>query len=167
MSGQCVPVTSGCTSNAQCPAGLVCQAGACVSVTAGPCAPKRGSGGYTGSFGTVNACSALGSGTVSLSNGLAAIDDDQGQLALYLVDAQSQQDGLIIELNACPAAASTSSGLSATLFKTTHLANGIALAAQIPGTASVQWTQVGASIAGTATVTLSSGGTLSGSFTVQ
>jgi hypothetical protein len=98
---------------------------------------------------------------------MAALDEDQGQLALYIVDPQTQQDGLIIELNACPAAASTTSGSSATLFKTTHLSNGVGLSAQIPGTASVVWTQVGASITGTATVTLISGGTLTGSFTVQ
>ncbi len=168
VSGQCVVVSSGCTSNAQCGAGMVCQAGACVpGPSGGPCAPKQGSGGYSGTFGALNTCSAVGSGPLSISQGLAALDDDQGQLGLYIVDANTQRDGVIVELNACPGGPSTSSNLSAQLFKTTTLANGVVLTAQVPGTASIQWTAVGATITGTLSVSLSSGGSVSGTFTVQ
>lgn len=168
VSGQCVVISSGCTSNTQCGAGFVCQAGACVpGSSGGPCSPKRGTGSTSGTLGALNTCSALGSGSFSLSQGLAAIDDDQGQLALFIVDANTQRDGVVVELNACPAGPSTSNGLAVQLFKTTTLSNGVVLTAQIPGTASIQWTQVGATLAGTISITLSSGGAVTGSFNVQ
>lgn len=167
VAGQCVASPAGCTSNAQCPRGLVCQAGQCVSVGPASCSPKQGSGGYSGSFGAINTCSALGSGAVSLSNAVAALDDDQGQLALFIVDPNTQRDGLIVELTACPSAPGTASGLSATLYSTQQTTGGVVLSAMVPGTASVQWTQVGATLVGTVSVSFGAGGTITGTFTVQ
>lgn len=166
ISGQCLPTTSGCTSNSQCPRGLVCQAGACVSVGPVSCAPKQGSGGYSGSYGSLT-CSALGSGAVSLTSAGAAIDEDNGQLALFIVDPSTQRDGLVIELNACPSAAGATNNLSATLYSSQTTAQGVVLSAMVPGTATVTWTQVGSTLAGSVSVSFVSGGTVSGTFTVQ
>ncbi|MBL8924347.1 MAG: hypothetical protein JNJ54_36195 [Myxococcaceae bacterium] len=167
VAGQCVSSPSGCTSNAQCPRGLVCQAGQCVSTGPASCTPKQGSGGYSGSFGAVNTCSALGSGAVSLTNAVAALDDDQGQLALFIVDPNTQRDGLIVELNACPSGPGSATGLSATLYSTSQTTGGVVLSAMVPGTASIQWTQVGATIGGSVSVSFGAGGTVTGTFTVQ
>ena len=166
VSGQCVTAPSGCTSNAQCPRGAVCQAGACVPSAPGLCPGKQGTGSYTGSFGALATCSALGTGTVSLSGAVAAVDDDQGQLGLFLVNPNGQREGLVVELTACPAGPSTTTG-PALLYVSTTAAGGIQLSAAIPGTATVQWTQVGFVLAGTVTVALTNGGMVSGSFTVQ
>lgn len=166
VAGQCIPTASGCTSNAQCPRGLVCQAGACVSVGPVSCTPKQGSGAYSGSYGSLT-CSALGSGAVSLTSAGAAIDEDNGQLALFIVDPNTQRDGLVIELNACPAAAGATNNLSATLYSSQSTAQGVVLSAMIPGTATVTWTQVGATLAGSVSVSFVTGGTVSGTFTVQ
>lgn len=167
LGGQCVAVNPGCTSNAQCPRGLVCQAGACVSVGPTSCTPKQGSGGYSGSFGAVNTCSALGSGAVSLTNAMAALDDDQGQLALFIVDPNTQRDGVVVELNACPSGPGAATGLSATLYRTQQTTGGIVLSAMVPGTASIQWTQVGATIGGSISIAFGAGGTVTGTFSVQ
>ena len=167
IAGACVTSNPGCTSSAQCPRGLVCQAGACVSTGPVSCTPKQGSGSYSGSFGSVNSCSALGSGAVSLSSGGAAIDDDNGQLTLFIVDPATQRDGVIIELNACPSAAGSTAGLRAALYKSQQTPQGVVLSAMVPGTASIQWTQVGATLAGTVSLTFGMGGTVSGSFSVQ
>jgi Cys-rich repeat protein len=166
VSGQCVTAPSGCTSNAQCPRGAVCQAGACVPSAPGLCAGKQGTGSYTGSYGALATCSALGTGTVSLSGAVAAVDDDQGQLGLFLVNPNGQREGLVVELTACPAGPSTTTG-PALLYVSTTATGGIQLSAAIPGTATVQWTQVGFVLAGTVTVALTNGGMVSGSFTVQ
>ena len=167
IGGQCVTPNPGCTSNAQCPRGLVCQAGACVSIGPAGCAPKQGSGSYAGSFGSVNTCSALGTGAVSLSSAGAAIDDDNGQLTLFIVDPATQRDGVIIELNACPSAAGSTTGLQAALYKSQQTPQGVVLSAMVPGTASIQWTQVGATLAGTVSLSFGTGGTVTGSFSVQ
>lgn len=167
IGGQCITSNPGCTSTAQCPRGLVCQAGACVSTGPTGCAPKQGSGSYSGSFGALNTCSALGTGAVSLSSGGAAIDDDNGQLTLFIVDPATQRDGVIIELNACPAAAGSTSGLQAALYKSQQTPQGVVLSAMVPGTASIQWTQVGATLAGTVSLSFGTGGTVTGSFSVQ
>lgn len=166
LAGQCVPVSSGCTSSAQCPHGLVCQTGACVSVGPVSCSPKQGTGAYSGSYGSLT-CSALGSGAVSLSTAGAAIDEDNGQLALFIVDPNTQRDGLVIELNACPSAAGATNTLSATLYSSQTTAQGVVLSAMVPGTATITWTQVGPTLAGSLSVSFVSGGTASGTFTVQ
>jgi Cys-rich repeat protein len=167
IGGACVTSNPGCTSSAQCPRGLVCHAGACVSSGPTVCAPKQGSGSYLGSFGSVNTCSALGSGAVSLSAGGAAIDDDNGQLTLFIVDPATQRDGVIIELNACPAAAGSTTGLQAALYQSQQTPQGVVFSAMVPGTASIQWTQVGTTLAGTVSLSFVTGGTVTGSFSVQ
>jgi hypothetical protein len=167
VSGQCVPGSSGCTSNAQCPGGLVCQRGACVSsTTPTTCTGRQGSGSYSGGAGQLT-CSALGSGAVSLPGAAAIIDEDNGQLFLMLVDPNTQRDGLVVELNACPSASGPTTGLTATLYTSQTTSQGVVLSAMVPGTASISWSQVGATLSGSVTATFVTTGTVSGTFTVQ
>ena len=164
------PPPPACTSNAQCPRGLVCQSGVCVNPTPTTCSQKQGSGAYAATFGAVAVCSAAGN-AASISNGLAALDDSGGALELYIVDAATQTEGVVIQLNACPSAAGTvqlNAG-DAELYSTvTNAAPGLDLFARRTATGgSVTFSQVGATITGTLSLTFAGGGTLSGSFTVQ
>jgi hypothetical protein len=54
----------------------------------------------------------------------------------------------------------------ATLYTSTQV-GAVRLSAMVPGTATVQWTQVGFTTTGTVSVALSNGGAVTGSFTVQ
>jgi Cys-rich repeat protein len=165
ISGQCVSAPGGCTSSAQCPRGQTCQANVCVPPAPASCVGQQGTGQYSGSAGAVATCSAIGSGPLSLSGAIAAIDQDQGQLALFIVDPATQRDGLVVALSACPSMPGTVTA-PATLYTSTQV-GAVQLSAMVPGTATVQWTQVGFTTTGTVSVALSNGGAVTGSFTVQ
>ena len=166
VAGQCVP--TGCTSNAQCGTGQTCQAGRCVGGST-QCDGKQGSGSYAGSTGSTATCSALGAGTVSSSTALAAIADDQqgGGLQLLVLDSSGATVGAIISLTSCPATPGTVTGLTASFWQQVN-ASGVTLYAEHHATsAAITYTQVSATIAGTFTLQLPGGGSVTGSFTVQ
>ena len=169
QAGQCVPVSSPqCTSNAQCPAGWVCQSGQCApGSNQGSCAGQQGDGALTGSVSTVASCAAIPSGSVSITQGFAAIDDEN---RLVIFDPNAGDEGALLELTVCPGAAGTLT-----------LGNGLVSAAHIKdvqttdlrlyverkaSSASLTLTRVSPSLAGSFALTLRAGGTVNGSFTM-
>lgn len=194
-NGQCVTSTPpGCTSSAQCAAGQVCSNGQCVTSTppptcqtnadcsvrevcsAGQCVPApvagsctgQGTGAYSGSAGSTATCSALGTGALSLTNGIAGFgEDENGQLALFVFDPGAGSNGLVLPLSACPAAAGAVSVSPVQLYSQVNAGPGVTLVAIREGSGTVTFTSVGARYTGTFSVTLTGGGSLTGSFDVQ
>lgn len=170
MSGMCVSGPPQCTSSAQCARGQVCQYGVCVYSTPATCGQMQGSGDYSASFGAVAVCSAAGN-AASLANGLAALDDSNGGLELYIVDSATQTEGVVVQLGACPSAAGTlalNSGDAELYATVSNAAAGLDVFTRRTATGgSVTYTQVGASISGTLSLTFAGGGSLTGSFVVQ
>lgn len=130
----------------------------------------QGSGSYSGGYGGVAMCSAAGSGAVSLSNGAAFFDTSGGGLALIVADASGAQEGIVIELNACPAGPGTVSVAAngAVLYDelTIGTDTDVSVMKRTQG-GTVTFTTVGPVIAGTFQLGFSGTGTINGSFTVQ
>jgi Cys-rich repeat protein len=170
VAGTCVAAPTGCTSNAQCAPGQVCTRGQCLW-SSGTCAGQQGGGGYSGAWGGLAQCSAAGPGSVAVSSAQAWIDDSGGQLALVVADLSSSSAGVVIALSACPSAAGT----------VTLQAGEAMLYAEVLGAApdtdlwiakqasggTLTFSSVGAVTSGSFQLGFSSGGTVTGSFTVQ
>ncbi|MHB8873266.1 MAG: hypothetical protein ACYC8T_06235, partial [Myxococcaceae bacterium] len=170
--GACVG-TGGCTSNAQCATGQVCQNGACLTAPQPvACQDLRGTGSLSSSQGAALSCSALGAPSVSISSGVALVDDSQpAGPAIVIVDPQAPNAGLSLELTACPSAAGTltiGAGVEATLYAEPVVSGHVQLFAAyqaVGGT--VTFTQVGATLAGTATLSFDNGGAATAQFNLQ
>ena len=172
QAGACVTL-SGCTSSAQCAPGEACQAGRCVATTppAG-CQGLQGSGTLTSSQGALSTCSAVGSASLNLANAVAMVSDSPtGAPAIILLDPASQNQGLELDLNACPAGPGTlnvGAGFDATLYVNPAVSGHVALFAAYQATSgTLTFTQVGATLTGTASLSFDNGGTASATFTVQ
>ncbi len=166
QGGACVPNPPQCTSNAQCPAGSVCAGGRCVA-NPGTC-QAQGTGGYSGSVNATATCSALGSGAISVSQGFAALgEDENGQLALFVIDGANGADGVVIPLSSCPAASGSVSVSGAKLYSQTSAGAGLTLYAVRAASGTVTFTTGGPHYTGTFSLTLAAGGTVSGNFDVQ
>jgi Cys-rich repeat protein len=166
QNGQCV-VPGMCRVDSDCATGQVCAGGTCVT---GPVNPPlcdaQGTGAYSGSAGAVATCSALGS-ALSVTNGMAAIGEDQnGQLALFVVDSAGSSNGLVIPLSACPSGSGTVQVSGAQIYSEVNGGPGLTLFAVRDAAGSVTFT-AGAHLTGTISLTLVGGGTVSGTFDVQ
>jgi Cys-rich repeat protein len=171
VSGTCVAAPA-CTSSAQCAPGQACVSGRCVGTTPAGCQGMQGQGTVTSSQGAVATCSALGAPSVNLTNALAAVtDSSSGTPAIILVDAATQSEGLELALNACPAGPGTltlGAGFEATLYTGNRTVGHVSLFAAYQATGgTLTFTQVGTTLAGTASLSFDNGGTASASFLVQ
>lgn len=167
VGGVCQAAPPGCTSNAQCPSGQTCQAGRCVGGPSGTCDGAQGSGAYAGNVASA-VCSAFGNGSVSVANAAAIIaDDGAGNLGLYVVDTARDTAGVIMPLTACPSATGPVQVSGATFWDQVGSGGATFYAQWAAQSASVDFTQLTPSLKGTFTVSLPSGGQVSGSFEVQ
>lgn len=167
VSGQCV-VQGICRLDSDCASGQACVGGQCVTGPITGACEGQGTGAYSGSTGAVATCSALGNGAVSLTQGMAAIgEDENGQLALYVVDPNSSSSGVVLPLGSCPSAAGTVSVTGAQVYSQSSAGPGLTLFAVREATGSIVFTQVGAHRAGSFTLGFTGGGSLSGTFDVQ
>ncbi|MFO0598406.1 MAG: hypothetical protein U0228_24080 [Myxococcaceae bacterium] len=171
LRGQCVPVSNPpqCTSNNQCPLGWACQSGQCVpGGNPGTCDGQQGFGAANGSVGTVASCAAIPASTVSLTQGMAMIDD---QLRLMVFDGNTGDEGVILELAVCPGAAGTltlGNGLvAASHVKDVQTTDLRLFAERRASSATLTLTRVSPTLAGSFALTLSAGGQVSGNFTMQ
>jgi Cys-rich repeat protein len=107
QNGACVAVQTGCTSNSQCPAGQTCVSGVCQASQGGGCTQQSGSGSFTVTEAAVSTCGALGTPAANVASaavGLGQINPTSTAPAILLFDPSSaQQTGLAIQLSACPA----------------------------------------------------------------
>ncbi len=168
QSGQCVPPTSQCTSNAQCPSGWQCVRGTCSPGTTAPaCEGQQGDGSLSGSTSAVASCAAIPAGSVSITQGVAVIDDE---LRLVIFDPSAGDEGAMLELAVCPGAPGTLSlgnGLvSASHIKDVQLADLRLYAERRASAATLTLTRVTPTLAGTFSLTLAAGGNVNGSFTM-
>ena len=168
LRGTCVGTTPQCTSSAQCPGGWVCQGGQCSPGSSGTCTGQQGAGAVSGSVTTVASCAAIPAGPVSISQGAAALDDS---LRLVIFDPNSADEGATLELSVCPGAAGTltlGNGLvSASHIKDVQTADLRLYAERKASSASLTLTRISPSLAGSFTMTLTAGGNVTGSFTMQ
>jgi len=168
QSGSCVPAAPQCTSNAQCPVGWTCQAGQCnPGATPSVCEGQQGDGSLSGSVTSVASCAAIPAGNVAITQGFAAIDD---QLRLVIFDPNTTDEGAVLELAVCPGAAGTltlGNGLvSAAHIKDVQTAGLRLYAERQASSASLTLTRVSPSLAGSFALTLTTGGTVNGAFTM-
>ena len=169
LRGACVPANPPqCTSNAQCPVGWLCQAGQCTpGGSSGQCEGQQGDGSLNGQVGTVASCAAIPSGAVSISQGIAAIDDER---RLIIFDPNAGDEGALLELAVCPGAAGTltlGSGLiAAAHIKDVQTPTLRLYAERKASSASLTLTRVSPTLAGSFSLSLAAGGTVSGSFTM-
>jgi hypothetical protein len=165
--GVCIPTSTGCTSSAQCPPGTACQGGACVGGTTTTC-QAQGSGSFSGSATVPNTCSALGNGAVSLTNAVAFIGADQsgsGGTSLYVFDPNGSPNGLTLALNACPSAAGPVQ-VTGQVYVAGPSTGGVAIMGIYDASGTVTFTGVG-HYTGSFSLTLTAGGTVSGTFDAQ
>jgi Cys-rich repeat protein len=165
--GVCIPSSSGCTSNAQCPPGTACQGGACVGSSGGSCS-AQGSGAYSGSATVPNTCSALGNGAVSLTNGVAFIGNDPNggsSNSLYVFDPAGSPNGVMLSLNACPSAPGAVQ-TTGQVYVTGPTTGGVSIIALYDASGTINFTTVG-HYTGSFSLTLTAGGTVSGTFDAQ
>jgi Cys-rich repeat protein len=177
-SGTCVnappPPPPTCVVDADCSSGQVCWRGTCVNAPPPPPPPpppacdRQGTGAFSGSAGVAATCSALGSGAVSVTSGYAALGlDENGALALMVLDASGTANGAVIPLAACPAASGAVSVSNAKLYSQVNAGAGLTLYAERTASGTVTFTSVAAHTTGTFSLTLSGGGTIAGSFDVR
>jgi Cys-rich repeat protein len=163
----CIANSTGCTSSAQCPPGTACQSGACVPTVSSSC-QVSGTGAYSGSAASVMTCSALGSGALSLTNGQAFIGDGQtgSGLAFYLFDANGGADGVLLPLSACPASPGPVQVSGQVYASAPNAGPGLQLIAVHDASGTINFTGVG-HYTGTFSLTLTGGGSVTGSFDLQ
>ena len=169
QAGACVPVAPQCTSNSQCPLGWVCQSGQCTpGGSSSVCEGQQGDGSLSGSVTTVASCAAIPAGNVSITQGFAAIDDER---RLVVFDPNVGDEGAVLELTVCPGAPGTltiGNGLSsAAHIKDVQTADLRLYAERKASSASLTLTRVSPSLAGSFSITLTTGGTVTGSFTMH
>ena len=169
QAGQCVPPTPQCSSNAQCLVGWACQSGQCnPGTTTSVCEGQQGDGSLSGSVTAVASCAAIPAGSVSITQGFAAIDD-QRRLVIFAPSASTE--GAMLELTVCPGAAGTltlGNGLiSAAHIKDVDTATLRLYAERKASSASLTLTRVSPTLAGSFSMTLATGGTVTGNFTMQ
>jgi len=172
QGGACV--SAGCTSNAQCPAGQVCVSGSCEPGQS-TCQTQRGTGSFTVSEAAVATCSAVGTPSANVAQAQVSVgqfDPSNTGPAILLLDASGGQDGLALQLNACPAAAGTltiGNGVDAYFFgpASSPSANVQLFAEYKASGGSVSFTSVGTTLAGSASLTFDNGGTGTATFTLQ
>ncbi len=169
QSGTCVTSPPQCTSNAQCPVGWACQGGQCTpGSTGGACEGQQGDGTLSGSLTTVASCAAIPSGNVAITAGVAMIDD---QLRLVIFDPSAATEGVELELTVCPGAPGTLS-LGNGLVSAAHIKDvqtpGLRLYAERKASsASLTLTRVSPSLAGSFALTLTTGGSVNGTFSMH
>jgi Cys-rich repeat protein len=168
QSGACVTPVPQCTSNAQCPVGWVCQAGSCTpGGSSTVCEGQQGDGSLAGSVTTVASCAAIPAGSVSITQAFAAIDDER---RLVVFDPNSADEGAVLELTVCPGAPGTltlGNGLiAASHIKDVQTADLRLYAERKASSASLTLTRVSPSLAGSFSITLTAGGSVTGSFTM-
>lgn len=167
VAGQCTAPQPQCTSNTQCPLGWVCASGACTPGSA-QCGAQQGDGALSGQVTTVASCAALPASQVSITQAIAAIDDE---LRLVIFDASSGDEGAVLELAVCPGATGTLSlgnGLiSAAHVKDVQTPTLRLFAERRASAATLTLTQVAPSLAGSFSLTIATGGSVSGSFTMH
>ena len=165
LRGTCVAPQPQCTSNAQCPAGWLCQGGQCTpgGSTGSQCDGQQGAGSLSGSVTAVATCAAIPAGAVSLTQGMAAIDD---QLRLVVFNPNSPDEGAVLGLEVCPGAVGTLS-LGNGLVRASQTTDLRLYAERKASSATLTFTRLAASLAGSFSMTLSAGGNVSGSFTLQ
>lgn len=167
VNGSCVVSTAACASNADCSRGESCVSGQCVYVAPTQCDGRQGTGSLSGHVTTVGSCAALPAGNVSLNQAAAFIDD---QLRIIVVDA-SGAEGALLELAVCPGSVGTLS-LGSGLVSAAHLshvetADLRLLAERKASAATLTVTQVGPQLGGSFSLTIATGGLVTGTFTVQ
>ena len=122
----------------------------------------------SGAVTTVASCAAIPAGSVSLTQGFAAVDDE---LRLVIFDPSSGDQGAVLELTVCPGAPGTltlGNGLTAAAYiKDVQTADLRLYAERKASSASLILTRVSPTLAGSFALTLSAGGTVSGSFTMH
>jgi Cys-rich repeat protein len=167
LANTCVPSSGGCSSSAQCPSGMTCQAGACVGGNPGSCG-AQGTGSYSGSATVPMTCSALGNGAISLTNGMAYLGSDQtgSGIALYVLDPNGRSDGVVLPLSACPSGPGPLQASGQVYASGSNAGPGVTLVAVYDASGTVNFTGVG-HYTGTFSLTLTGGGTVSGSFDLQ
>lgn len=168
QAGACVPAAPQCTSNAQCPSGWQCVRGSCApGGPGGACEGQQGDGSLSGSTGTVASCAAIPAGSVSISQGVAAIDEE---LRLVIFDPSVGDEGAVLELAVCPGAPGTltlGNGLiAASHIKDVQLPDLRLYAERRASSASLTLTRVSPSLAGSFSLTLATGGSVNGAFTM-
>lgn len=168
QAGACVPSSPQCTSNAQCPSGWQCVRGTCSpGGTTVACEGQQGDGSLSGSTSTVASCAAIPAGAVSITQGVAAIDEE---LRLVIFDPSVGDEGAVLELAVCPGAAGTltlGNGLvAASHIKDVQLADLRLYAERRASSASLTLTRVSPSLAGSFSLTLATGGSVNGAFTM-
>jgi Cys-rich repeat protein len=170
LRGQCIPNNPPqCTSNNQCPLGWQCLAGQCTPGS-GPnqCDGQQGDGSLNGNVTSVASCAAIPAGAVSITNGMAMIDD---QLRLVVFDPASGDEGASLELAVCPGAPGTltlGNGLvAASHIKDVQTPDLRLFAERRASSASLTLTQVSPALAGSFSLTIATGGQVSGSFTMH
>jgi len=167
--GVCVASTPPqCTSSNQCPLGWSCTRGQCVpGSTPSQCEGQQGDGAFSGQVSSVTSCAALPSGSVSLSQGVAVIDE---QLRLVVFDGTTGDEGVMLELAVCPGAVGTLSlgqGLvAASHVKDVQTADLRLFAERRASSATLTLSAVSPSLAGSFSLTLATGGQVNGSFTM-
>lgn len=155
-----------CTSNSQCAAGSACQAGQCSpGGSSGVCEGQQGEGTLNGSVTSVASCAAIPAGAVSITQGVAAIDD---QRRLVIFDPNVGDEGAMLELAVCPGAPGTltlGNGLiAAAHLKDVQTADLRLYVERKASSASLTLSQVSPTLAGSFALTLSAGGSVSGTF---
>lgn len=169
QSGVCVATTPQCTSSNQCPLGWSCTRNQCVpGSTPAQCEGQQGDGTYSGQVSSVASCAALPAGAVTLTQGVAVIDDE---LRLVVFDGTSGAEGVMIELAVCPGAVGTLSlgqGLiAASHVKDVQTADLRLFAERRASAATLTLSAVSPALAGSFSLTLATGGQVSGSFTMH
>ncbi len=168
QGGACVPPAPQCSSNAQCPIGWVCQGGSCSpGTTSNTCEGQQGDGQLSGAVTAVASCAAIPAGSVSITQGIAAIDD---ALRLVVFDPNAGDEGVTLELAVCPGAPGTltlGNGLiAASHIKDVQTVDLRLYAERKASSASLTLTRVSPTLAGSFALTLTAGGTVNGSFTM-
>jgi Cys-rich repeat protein len=173
QAGVCVsapPPPPACQVDADCATGQQCLRGVCVMAQPPPpgmCSGAQGQGSVSGQVTATASCAALTAGTVQLTQGMAVIDD---QLRLVVFDPALGAGGAYLTLSVCPGATGTLT-LGNGLVEASHLSEVTTpdlhlYAERRASAASLTVTRV-APLAGSFTMTLRAGGSVSGSFTMQ
>jgi Cys-rich repeat protein len=176
VNGTCVGGPPPCQTNADCPPGQTCQSGVCVGSTGGSCMGLSGAASFSITEPAVAACSILTSVSVNVSQAVASTGPSLTGApgpAIVLFDPSTPNPSqvLAIQLASCPSAAGTinvGSGVDGYFLSSGAASGHVQVYAQYQAiSGSVNFTQVGTTLAGTATFTFDNGGTATATFSVQ